>query len=152
MLDLLIRPSFLALRPLHMGKLAPTIILLKCVVEAGLQPKKNDISCNWPQGELARPLGVKRPLVSLATYQLRGPHRSFVLVIPNEYDKKLSHTTSGRQCGHIITLDVCIFWVCIMCMQREHATTRDTSKTSNYHFYLKVRRTCTFPLCLELMS
>jgi hypothetical protein len=28
MLDLLNRPSFLALRPLHMGKLAPVIILL----------------------------------------------------------------------------------------------------------------------------
>jgi hypothetical protein len=40
MLDLLNWPSFLAMRPLHMGKSAPIIILLSCVVEAGLQPKK----------------------------------------------------------------------------------------------------------------
>jgi hypothetical protein len=40
MLDLLNQPSFLALKPLPMGKSAPVIILLQCVVEAGLQPKK----------------------------------------------------------------------------------------------------------------
>jgi hypothetical protein len=40
MLDFLNQPSFLTLRPLHMGKLTPIIILLSYVVEAGLQPKK----------------------------------------------------------------------------------------------------------------
>ena len=40
MLDVLNRPSFLALRHLHMGKLVPVIILLQYVVEADLQPKK----------------------------------------------------------------------------------------------------------------
>jgi len=34
MLDLLNWPNFLALRPLHMGKLSPVIILLQRVVEA----------------------------------------------------------------------------------------------------------------------
>jgi hypothetical protein len=40
MLDLLNRPGFLALKPLHMRKPAHVIILLECVVEADLQPKK----------------------------------------------------------------------------------------------------------------
>jgi hypothetical protein len=40
MLVSLNQPSFLALMPLHMGKLAPVIILLYCVIEANLQPKK----------------------------------------------------------------------------------------------------------------
>jgi hypothetical protein len=54
-------PSFFAPMPLHMGKLVPVIILLECVVEAS-NPKKAEISCNRSQGELARPLCVKRPL------------------------------------------------------------------------------------------
>jgi hypothetical protein len=41
MLDVLNQLSFLALRPLHMRKLAPVIILF--VVEAGLQPKGVEI-------------------------------------------------------------------------------------------------------------
>jgi hypothetical protein len=60
-LDLLNQHDFLALRPLHIEKLAPNIILLQCVVEAGLQSKKGlnfhaiGLKENW-----ARPLGVKR--------------------------------------------------------------------------------------------
>ena len=41
MLDLSNRPCFLTLRPLHMEKLAPVIILLQYVVETNLQPKKS---------------------------------------------------------------------------------------------------------------
>jgi hypothetical protein len=40
MLHLLDRPGFLTLKHLHLGELVPVRILLKCVVEAGLQPKR----------------------------------------------------------------------------------------------------------------
>jgi hypothetical protein len=60
-----------------MEKLAPVIILLQCVVEAGLQAKKKaKFSCNRPQEELARPLGVKRPLGATITTRISPPHQT----------------------------------------------------------------------------
>jgi hypothetical protein len=93
MLDLLNRPSFLGLRPLHMGKLGPVMILLYCVVEAGLQPKKKaEISCNRPQGEFAWPLRCKAalsisvgPYISVVTITMQHhlySHLSLDLVAP----------------------------------------------------------------------
>jgi hypothetical protein len=65
MLNLLNRPGFLALRP---RTLAPVIILLWCVVEASLQPKRGWNSCNRPQVDLAQPLGVKLPWMSFHSH------------------------------------------------------------------------------------
>jgi hypothetical protein len=69
------RPSFLALRSLHMKKLAPVIILLKCVVEADLRPKK----------------GVKRPLVIIYTlYAFSDGFSTIYATLLIQHNMKLS--------------------------------------------------------------
>jgi hypothetical protein len=70
MLDLLSRPSFLTLRPFTYGKIGPRYNHLIIMCSWGRPPtqKKVEISCNRPQGELARPLGVKRPLVGFSSW------------------------------------------------------------------------------------
>jgi hypothetical protein len=64
MLDLLNRPSFLDLKPLHMGKIGPYYShIIVCSWGRPPTQKKAEISCNWPQRELAQPLGVKLPSI-----------------------------------------------------------------------------------------
>ena len=72
MLDFLNRPGFLALRPLHMGKLALIIILPLCVVEAGLQPKKGWNFMQWASREIGPASRCKAALTLLSFWHHMG--------------------------------------------------------------------------------